>query len=115
MPGGERSRRASGGEASGFRSMSFDASGPKLDLSQANVHGRHFDALVLADELERLFERHRPRRDQTHELLRLDERMFVSFFPSRVDVESSARVLAHDHAFVDLDPGTHEGCPAPGG
>ena len=39
----------------------------ELDLAQAHARGRHLDALVLADELERLLERHRPRRDQAHE------------------------------------------------
>src|SRR4026207_880390 len=40
-------------------------------LAQADIAGRHLDALVLTDELERLLEQERPLGDQARELLRV--------------------------------------------
>src|SRR5436305_1626877 len=42
----------------------------ELDLAKADALRRHLDALVVADHLERLLERQRPRRDQSHGLVR---------------------------------------------
>ena len=42
----------------------------QLHLAQADAPRRHLDALVLTDELERLVERQRARRDQAHQLFR---------------------------------------------
>src|SRR4051812_24740238 len=84
------------------------------DLAHAHRMRRDLDALVLADELQRLVERELAGRDQPDEdvggggahvgqLLLLD----------RVDVEVLlARVLAHDHALVDLLAGLDEHRPA---
>src|SRR5437763_16384278 len=44
--------------------------GGKLDLPQPDALRRHLDALVVANQLERLLERERPRWDQPDELLR---------------------------------------------
>ena len=41
---------------------------------------RHLDALVVGDELERLLERHRPRRGELLDVVGADARMLVSFF-----------------------------------
>ena len=75
----------------------------QLDLPQPDMVRRHFDALVLGDELERLLERGatagsavelvRGRRAHVRELLLL----------RRVDVEVvGTRVLADDHPLVDV-------------
>src|SRR6266516_1367896 len=42
----------------------------ELDLPQADALRRHLDALVVADELQRLLERERARRNETDELVR---------------------------------------------
>src|SRR5438094_4276754 len=42
----------------------------ELDLPQPDALRRHLDALVLADQLERLLERERPRRDEAYGLVR---------------------------------------------
>ena len=44
------------------------------------LFGVDLDALVVADHLERLLERQRPRRNQAHGLVGAAARMFVSFF-----------------------------------
>src|SRR5436309_12065283 len=41
----------------------------ELDLAQADALRRHLDALVVADQLERLLERERPRRNEAHRLV----------------------------------------------
>src|SRR5260221_5015969 len=43
--------------------------GRELDLAQANRLGRHLDALVVADELQRLLERERARWDQADQVV----------------------------------------------
>src|SRR3954451_18232323 len=76
----------------------------ELDLAQADALRRHLDAFVLADELEHLLERERPRRDQPPERVgcrRAHVRELLLL--GRVDVEVVlARVLADDHPFVEV-------------
>ena len=79
-------------------------------LAQAHGVGRHLDALVVADELERLVERELLGRDQAHQLVRgrgahVGELLLLD----RVHVEIvRARVLADDAALVDLVAGRRE-------
>jgi hypothetical protein len=81
-----------------------------VDLPDPNVKRGHLDALVLADELERLLEREISRRDQANELV-TGRRPHVRelLLLRRVDVHVfRTRVLPDDHPFVDLDPRTNE-------
>ena len=60
------------GRASGVLGVGAGAAADALvedDLAQADVVRRHLDALVVGDELERLLERHRPRRHQPHRVV----------------------------------------------
>src|SRR4029453_9546615 len=82
----------------------------QLRFPQADVVRRHLDRLVLTDQLERLLERERARREETHELLGgrgADVRQLLLL--RRVDVQVvGPRVLADDHALVNLDPWADE-------
>ena len=85
----------------------------ELELPEPDVRRRDLDALVVGDELERLLERHRARRDQSDELVGRG-RARVRELPllRRVDVEiACAGVLADDHSLVDLDPRPDEELP----
>src|SRR5205823_398013 len=65
----------------------------------------YLHALVVADELQRLLQRQRPRRDQPHQLVR-GRRAHVRqlLLLRRVHVQIlGARVFADDHSLVDLD------------
>src|SRR4249919_3101426 len=74
------------------------------DLAQADVVRRHLDALVLADELERLLEHERPLGDQARELLRVRlAHVGELLLLRRVDVDVlGAGVLPDDHALVHV-------------
>jgi hypothetical protein len=52
----------------------------ELHLPQADALRRHLDALVAADELQRLLEGERARRNEPDEPSAVEERTFVSFF-----------------------------------
>src|SRR3954451_5289467 len=78
----------------------------ELDLAQADALRRHLDALVLADELERLLEREWARRDQPHQLVggrRAHVGQLLLLRGVHVEVVL-ARVLADDHPFVEVGP-----------
>ena len=81
---------------------------------RSRTRRRHLDALVLAQELERLVERELPVGHEPHEHLggrRADVGQVLLL--RGVDVEVvGARVLAHDHALVDLLARTDEQRPA---
>src|SRR5204863_5702818 len=82
----------------------------ELDLSQPDALRRHLDALVLADQLERLLERERPRRDQAYGLVRARRphvRQLLLLGGVHVEVVGPS-VLAHDHALVELHTGRDE-------
>ena len=71
---------------------------------------RHLDALVVPDELERLLERDRPRRDQAHELVgarRTHVRQLLLLAGVHVHVLATG-ILADHHPFVDLDARSDE-------
>src|SRR5882757_5957444 len=78
--------------------------GGELDLAQANRLGRHLDAFVVADELQRLLERERAGRDQADQVVRAGSSHVGQLLRLRgVDVEVIAtRALADDHALVEL-------------
>ena len=90
--------------ACGVRSDAGALRAVQLDLAQANRLGRHLDALVVADELERLLERERARRDQPDQLVgRRGAHVGELLRLRRVHVEVfAARVLADDHSLVQL-------------
>ena len=85
--GADRARRAphapaarlDGGARPGARGLGAADRRPARPCAAARRR-RDLDALVLADELERLVEREPPRRHEPHELVGVDERMFVSCF-----------------------------------
>src|SRR6266542_1830194 len=83
------------------------------DLAQADVVRRHLDALVLADELERLLEHERPLGDQARELLRVRlAHVGELLLLRRVDVDVlGAGVLPDDHALVHVLAGPDEHRP----
>src|SRR5438067_11167772 len=84
------------------------------DLPQANGPGGDLDGLVLADELEGLFQGEVAWRDEPHELLRrrlTDVRELLLLGGIDVDVVGTS-VLADDHALVDLDARPDEQLPA---
>src|SRR6478752_6968888 len=76
----------------------------ELDLAQADVQGRDLDALVLADQLERLVERLRSGRDQPHQLVRRRRAHVRQLLLLRgVDVQVfRPGVLSDDHPLVDI-------------
>ena len=84
------------------------------DLAQPHGLRRHLDALVLAQELERLVERQRAVGHEAHEHLGGGGADVRELLLARgVDVEVvGARVLADDHALVDLLAGADEQRPA---
>src|SRR5438105_11657942 len=85
----------------------------ELDFAQPHVLRRYLHALVVADELQRLLQRQRPRRDQPHQLVR-GRRAHVRqlLLLRRVHVQIlGPRVLAHDHPLVDLDSRADEQLP----
>src|SRR5690606_8613423 len=74
-------------------------------LAQPDGRGRDLDQLVLGDELQRGLERHLARRLEDHGLVGAG-RADVGELLALADVDlhvAGARVLAHDHALVDLD------------
>ena len=112
-----RSRRR--GVTSRRPPCSFRASFVRATLSSATLRSRtdgrrDLDALVLAQELERLVERELPVRHEPHEHLgRRGADVGQVLLLDRVDVEVlGARVLADDHALVDLLAGPDEHRPA---
>src|SRR5260221_12601536 len=79
------------GRALALRGGAGAFGGRELDLAQANRLGRHLDALVVADELQRLLERERARRDQADQVVRAGSphvRQLLRL--RRVDVEGVA-------------------------
>ena len=80
-------------------------------LAQAHVVRGDLDALVLAQELQRLVERQRAAAGTSRtSSSAVEERMLVSFFSrTALTSRSSERaVLADDHALVDLVAGLDE-------
>src|SRR3954452_25262439 len=86
----------------------------ELDLAKPQLVRGHLDGFVGPDELERLVERELMVRHETHGVLRAGGahvRLLLLAHGVHVEVVG-ARVLAHDHALVDLLSGPHEQLPA---
>ena len=84
--------------------------GRQHGLAQTDRTGRDLDALVLTNELERLFQGDLEWRDESHQLLGgLASHVGHLAFLRRVDVEVlRPGVLADDHPFIDFCARTDE-------